>query len=70
MYEDGIALTLLYNQAVEDIRRGRVKPGNKIQEIKELKNSNNKRKVRVMKTFLRLLSALFYFLEKSFIVSY
>lgn len=45
MDEDSVALNLLYHQAVEDIRKGRVKPGEKIQEIKELKVSNNKQKV-------------------------
>ena len=45
MYEDSVAVNLLFNMAVEDIRQGRVKPGDKIQQIKELKASNNKLKV-------------------------
>ena len=45
MYEDIAAVNLLFNMAVEDIRQGRVKPGDKIQQIKELKASNNKIKV-------------------------
>eukprot|EP00111_Clytia_hemisphaerica_P016047 TCONS_00047490-protein len=42
MYEDSVAVSLLYHLAVEDIRQGRVKPGDKIQQVKELKASNNK----------------------------
>lgn len=45
MYEDSVAVDLIFNMAVEDIRQGRVKPGDKIQQIKELKASNNKLKV-------------------------
>lgn len=46
MYEDNVAVNLLYNLAIEDIRQGRVKPADKIQQIKELKAANNKLKVR------------------------
>lgn len=45
MDEDSVALNLLYHQAVEDVRKGRVKPGDKIREIKEYKTANNKPKV-------------------------
>ena len=54
MYEDSAAVNLLFNMAVEDIRQGRVKPGDKIQQIKELKASNNKIKVYNKKIILFL----------------
>ena len=45
MNNDSFAVNLLYCQAIEDIRNGRIKPGEKIQQIKELKASNNKLQV-------------------------
>jgi len=42
MVDDEIAVNLLYSQAVEDIRKGLIKPKDKIQEIKEHIKSKNK----------------------------
>ncbi|XP_057303396.1 sorting nexin-27-like [Hydractinia symbiolongicarpus] len=39
--EDTKALNLIYGQAIDDIRKGLVLPGDQIQNIKELKSSNN-----------------------------
>ena len=44
MNTDETAVSLLYSQAIEDIRKGKLKPGDKIQEIKEY-NSYKKRQV-------------------------
>jgi len=46
MNEHSVAVGLLFHLAVEDIREGRVKPGDKIQQIKELKAANEKLKVK------------------------
>ncbi|XP_047140564.1 sorting nexin-27 isoform X1 [Hydra vulgaris] len=42
MCNDPVALNLLYYQAASDIRKGLIKPENKIQKIKEYNSTNNK----------------------------
>ena len=45
MAEDNAAVNILYEQAVSDIRKQHVKPGNHIEQLKEYKSSNKKHKV-------------------------
>ena len=56
MNDDSAAISLLYNLAVEDIRQGRVKPGDKIQQIKELKAANEKVKVSLNESIFCILN--------------
>ena len=42
---DNAAVNILYEQAVSDIRKQHVKPGNHIDELKEYKSTNKKVKV-------------------------
>ena len=51
MDTDPVALNLLYNQATADIRKGFIKPEDKIQKVKEYIAVNNKVPVSVFFSF-------------------
>ena len=45
MNSDENALELLYNEAVEDVQKGKLKPGDKIQEMKDYRSKHKKKEV-------------------------
>ena len=53
MNSDENALELLYNEAVENVRNGKLKPGDKIQEMKDYKNKHKRKEVLLL--FLKIL---------------
>lgn len=53
MNSDENALELLYNEAVEDVRKGKLKPGDKIQEMKDYRSRHKKKEV--LRLFLKIL---------------
>ena len=53
MNSDENALEILYNEAVEDVRKGKLKPGDKIQEMKDDRSRHKKKEV--LRLFLKIL---------------
>ena len=53
MNSDENALELLYNEAVENVRNGKLKPGDKIQEMKDYKSKHKRKEVLLL--FLKIL---------------